>query len=222
MPLPATTRRSLVDQAIDGMRGLLDNGEWTVGGRIPPEPVLAASLQVSRNTVREAVRALAHAGVLDVRRGDGTYVAASSEVAAVVGRHAEGADFDHVLEVRHAIETQAAVLAAQRRTAADLRALEGALDRRTRAFAAGDAPGFVSADLEFHLGVVSAAHNPLMRELYDGFVGRVRSTVALPPDGNDDLCGDHQALLAAVRDRDAQGAAEATGGLLRRAARQRR
>ena len=74
MPLQPTARVSLVDQAIEAITRLLAAGEWPVGHRIPPEPELAASLGVSRNTVREAVRALAHVGVLDVRRGDGTFV----------------------------------------------------------------------------------------------------------------------------------------------------
>ncbi len=216
MPLPQATRLSLVDQAIEGMRALLDSGEWTVGTRIPPEPALAAELSVSRNTVREAVRALAHAGVLEVRRGDGTYVVASSEVAAVLGRHLEATALDQVLEVRHAIETQAAVLAATRRTRQDLRALEAALARRTSALAERDAPAFVEADVAFHLGVVAAAHNPLLVELYAGFVGRLRATVSLPDRGRDDLCADHEALLAAIRDRDPEAAAGVTGGLLRR------
>lgn len=216
MPLPPTTRRSLVDQAIDGMRALLDSGEWAVGTRIPPEPVLAAELAVSRNTVREAVRALAHAGVLEVRRGDGTYVVASSEVAAVLGRHLADTALDQVLEVRQAIETQAAVLAATRRTRADLRSLEAALDRSTRALAEGDAPAFVEADLAFHLGVVAAAHNPLLVELYEGFVGRLRATLVVPDSGQEDLCADHEALLEALRDGDPEAAAGVTGGLLRR------
>lgn len=219
MPLPPATRASLVDQAIAGMRALLESGEWPVGSRIPPEPALATELGMSRNTVREAVRALAHAGVLEVRRGDGTYVRAASEVSAVLGRHLGQAALDQVLEVRHAVETQAAVLAAQRRTRADVRLLEDALVRRTAALEARDPGGFVDADVDFHVGVVAAAHNPLLLELYQGFVPQLRSTVTLPESREDDLCADHEALLAAVRDRDADAAAAVTGGLLRRAGR---
>lgn len=221
MPLPPTTRESLVDQAIAGIRALLDSGEWPVGTRIPPEPALAAALSVSRNTVREAVRALAHAGVLQVRRGDGTYVIAASEVSAVLGRHLEGAALDQVLEVRHAIETQAAALAAHRRTPTDLRALRDTLEHRASALAASDAAAFVEADVAFHVGVVAAAHNPLLVEVYEGFVPCLRATIALPEHGRDDLGADHEALHDAIREQDAQAAAAATGGLLRHAARLR-
>lgn len=214
MPLSPTAPVSLVDQAIEGMRGLLTSGEWRVGARIPPEPALADALGVSRNTVREAVRALAHTGVLEVRRGDGTYVAAPNEVTALVRRQLARTDLRHVLEVRHAIESRAAALAAERRTAQDLRVLERALDRRDRAVAAQDAEGFVDADADFHLGVVAATHNPLLVELYGGFVEGLRSSILLPLAHDDALRGEHGALLQAVRARHPEAAAAATDRLL--------
>ncbi len=214
MPLPPATARSLVDQAIDGMRQLLESGEWSVGTRIPPEPVLAGELGVSRNTVREAVRALAHTGVLEVRRGDGTYVAAPNEVAALVRQKLARSDLGHVLEVRRAIESQAAVLAATRRTAADLRALEKALAARGSAVADGDGDAFVDADAAFHLSIVSAAHNPLLDELYGGFEDNLRTSILPPEDGDDPLQAPHEALLAAITAQDAPAAARITTELL--------
>ncbi len=84
MPLAAARPPAgLVDHAIDQLRQSITTGEWPVGTRIPPtEPNLATALGVGRNTVREAVRALAHSGILEVRRGgDGTYVRATSEIS---------------------------------------------------------------------------------------------------------------------------------------------
>lgn len=214
MPLTSTTPHSLVDQAIDGMRELLASGEWAVGARIPPEPELARALDVSRNTVREAVRALAHTGVLQVRRGDGTYVAAPNEVAALLRQQLGRRELSHVLEVRHAIETQAAVLAAQRRTRADLTALRASLAQRARAAAEDDSAAFVEADVAFHLRVVAAAHNPLLHELYGGFEDNLRTTIAPPPGGVDHLGDEHDALLAAIADGDPEAAGRATTRLL--------
>ena len=68
MPLATTRRAGLVDQVIEQMRGAITSGEWPVGQRIPPEPELVTALGVGRNTVREAVRALSHAGLLEVRQ----------------------------------------------------------------------------------------------------------------------------------------------------------
>ena len=213
MPLAPATSASLVDQAIDGMRALLASGEWTIGARIPPEPELAAALGVSRNTVREAVKALAHVGVLEVRRGDGTYVAATTEVQALMRRQSERVELEHLLEVRHAIEVRAAALAAGRRTDADLAVLDAAMERRREALDAADAQGFVDADVDFHVAVVAAAHNPLLAELYGGLVDTLRASIELPVDHHD-LAAEHDAVLAAVRRGDAGGAADAGAVLL--------
>lgn len=213
MPLSTTTPRSLVDQAIDGMRSLLADGEWNVGSRIPPEPELAAALGVSRNTVREAVRALAHTGVLEVRRGDGTYVAASNEVAAMMRRQVSRVDHRHVLEVRHAIETSAAALAAERRTEEDLRSLTALMERREAAVRAADAEAFAAADADFHVGVVAATHNPLLIELYAGFEETLRATIHLD-DETTELADVHVAVFEAVRAQDPDAAAAAVTGLL--------
>lgn len=214
MPLAPAAPTSLVDQAIAGMRALLASGEWTVGTRIPPEPVLAADLGVSRNTVREAVKALAHVGVLEVRRGDGTYVAATTEVQALMRRQAERVEIEHLLEVRHAIEVRAAALAAGRRTRADLEALDAIAARRLEALDAGDGAGFVDADVAFHVAVVATAHNPLLSELYDGLVETLRASIDDPTQGYPPMLTEHDAVLDAIRRGDADAAAAASAELL--------
>ena len=115
MPLSTARRAGLVDQVIEQLRTSVRNGEWPIGGRIPNEAVLVASLGVGRNTVREAVRALAHAGIFDVRQGDGTYVRATSEVSGALGRLC-GAELRDVLQVRRGLEVEGARLAAANRT----------------------------------------------------------------------------------------------------------
>ena len=213
MPLSTTTPRSLVDQAIDGMRTLLAEGEWAVGARIPPEPELASALGVSRNTVREAVRALAHTGVLEVRRGDGTYVAAANEVSAMMRRQVDRVEAHHVFEVRDAIETRAAALAAERRSEADLQLLCDLMERRAAAVEAGDTDAFADADAEFHLAVVTATHNPLLLELYTGFEDTLRASIHLD-DETAEVAEDHRAVLEAIRAQDPEAAAAAVSGLL--------
>ncbi|RMD78800.1 MAG: FadR family transcriptional regulator, partial [Chloroflexi bacterium] len=70
------TRRRLVEQVIDHLRQQIATGTYPIGSRLPPEPQLMAQIGVGRSTVREAIRALAHEGLLEVRQGDGTYVRA--------------------------------------------------------------------------------------------------------------------------------------------------
>ncbi len=92
MALGHPRRAGLSDQVIAELRNQITSGEWPVGSRIPTEPELVEQLGVARNTVREAVRALAHNGLLDIRQGSGTYVAATSELAGVMHRRFAGSD----------------------------------------------------------------------------------------------------------------------------------
>jgi DNA-binding FadR family transcriptional regulator len=79
-------RLSLVDSAVAELRSAVARGEWPVGERIPTEPRLSEQFGVGRNTVREAVRVLVHAGLLETRQGDGTYVRARLDPAEALRR----------------------------------------------------------------------------------------------------------------------------------------
>ncbi|MGW7005681.1 FadR/GntR family transcriptional regulator [Streptomyces sp. NPDC054933] len=209
MPLTAPRRSALVDLVIAQLRTQITSGEWPVGSRIPAEPELVEQLGVARNTVREAVRALAHNGLLDIRQGSGTYVVATSELAGVMQRRFADTDRDHLAEVRGVLESAAARLAARRRTDRDLSQLDKALDRRERAWESGDAEAFVDADAALHLAVVASAHNDVLTEMYAdlGEVLRdlIRADVGeiLRPEGY----AEHGALVEAIRAGDGERAA---------------
>ena len=81
MTLTASHRPPLAEEITAKLRALIHSGEWPLQQRIPAEPELMAAFGVSRGTLREAIKALAHSGMLEVRRGDGTYVRATSEIA---------------------------------------------------------------------------------------------------------------------------------------------
>ncbi|HEY9375336.1 FadR/GntR family transcriptional regulator [Streptomyces sp.] len=166
MALSSPRRSALADQVITQLRHQITSGEWPVGSRIPTEPELVEQLGVARNTVREAVRALAHNGLLDIRQGSGTYVLATSELAGVMHRRFAASDPRHVAEVRSTLESSAARLAAERRTERDVRQLETLLARREEAWAAGGAEHFVTVDAAFHQAVVAASHNDVLTGLY--------------------------------------------------------
>ncbi|GAA3239783.1 FadR family transcriptional regulator [Streptomyces sp. XM83C] len=166
MPLSHPRRSALSEQVIAALRAQITSGEWPVGSRIPTEPELVDQLGVARNTVREAVRALAHNGLLDIRQGSGTYVAATSELAGVMHRRFADADPRHIAELRSTLEAGAARLAAERRTEKDLKQLGALLERREEAWLSGDAEAFVTADASFHMAVVAASHNGVMTAMY--------------------------------------------------------
>jgi len=201
----ATTRRAgLVDQVIEQVRAAVATGEWPLGTRIPPEGELAEALGVGRNTVREAVRALAHAGLLEVRQGDGTFVRATSEISGAIRRLA-GPELREVLQVRRLLEAEGARLAATHRTAEDLAELDEAMAACEEAARAADLAAFVRADLAFHQLVLRCAHNGVLAELYRGLTEVVHASVATTVAGG--RCESHTGLLAAIRAGDAAAAA---------------
>ncbi|MEV2254997.1 FadR/GntR family transcriptional regulator [Streptomyces sp. NPDC050147] len=214
MPLTTPHRSALSEQVIAELRNQISSGEWPVGSRIPTEPELVEQLGVARNTVREAVRALAHNGLLDIRQGSGTYVVATSELAGVMQRRFAGTDPRHIAELRSTLESSAAKLAAQRRTERDLRQLDALLERREAAWASGDAEAFVAADATFHLAVVAASHNDAMTAMYadlgEVLVDWLREDIGeeLTPESH----MDHARLVDAIRENDAEAAAKEAAG----------
>lgn len=203
---PVLRPSGLFDQVVAQLRQQITSGAWPVRSRIPTEPELVEQLGVARNTVREAVRALAHNGLLDIRHGSGTYVAATSELAGVMRRRFATADQRDVTEVRGALEATAAGLAAQRRTPEDLRRLDALLERREHAWESGDRDAFVDADSTFHLSVVAASHNEVLSGLYADLGQVVRDSLHdhFSPDLRPDEYMDHTRLLEAIH----AGAAE--------------
>ncbi|MBB5155556.1 FadR/GntR family transcriptional regulator [Saccharopolyspora phatthalungensis] len=215
MPLVTAKRTGLVDQVITQIRELVSSGEWPLGEKIPPEAELVTALGVGRNTVREAVRALSHVGLLEVRQGDGTFVRATNEISGAV-RKLCGPELRQVLEVRRALEVEGARLAAGARTDDDLRELEVCLADRNAAVQRLDRAEVVATDAEFHRRLVAASHNPVLISLYEGIREAVASSVAttfdpaIPPEQH----VSHTELLAAVRDGEPRRAAEEAGAFL--------
>ncbi|MFE6102984.1 FadR/GntR family transcriptional regulator [Streptomyces laurentii] len=212
MALKAAGRTSLVDSVVGQLRAQLTDGEWAVGDRIPTEHELAQLLGVGRNTVREAVRVLVHAGLLESRQGNGTFVRSTADPAAVLNsvRHAGARD---VLELRAALEAEAARLAAVRRDTHDLLRLRAALATLREE---GDRDA--DADLAFHLAVVEATHNTAFREVYRFFSTQVHEVLssslddtAMPPVDIDA----HEAVVAAIERGDAEAAQAGARELLR-------
>ncbi|GAA4855503.1 MULTISPECIES: FadR/GntR family transcriptional regulator [Saccharopolyspora] len=215
MPLVTAKRTGLVDQVIDQMRALVSSGEWPLGEKIPPEAELVTALGVGRNTVREAVRALSHTGLLEVRQGDGTFVRATSELSGAV-RGLCGDELRQIHQVRRALEVESARLAATARTEQDLAELTALLDERATALRDRLADQAIAADAAFHLRLVDASHNPVLVALYQGIREAVVSSVAtcFDPDLPAEEHISHRELLDAVRDRDPKRAAEEAGGFL--------
>lgn len=214
MPLSTARRSGLVEQIIEQLRHAIASGQWRIGERIPNETVLVEKFGVGRNTVREAVRALAHAGLLDVRQGDGTYVRATSEVSGALRRLC-GTELREVLEVRRALEVEAARLAAAHRTPADVATMRALLARRDEHAGADDTTEFARVDAEFHLAVVRSSGNRTLTELYRGLMEAVTASVVVTRHVPVDVC-DHAMLLDQIAAGDPERAARTAGEFLDR------
>ncbi|MFI0420376.1 FadR/GntR family transcriptional regulator [Spongiactinospora sp. 9N601] len=209
MSLRTAQRASLVDQVIDQLKEQIVTGSWALHAKIPTETALAEQLGVGRNTVREAVRALTHAGLLDCRQGDGTYVRATSELSGAMLRRLRQAEQLEILEVRRALEIEAARLAATRRTEGDILLIEEALAVRERAWENGEPTAFVESDLEFHMAVVRATHNQVLLDLYEDFTAALRASITAAGTSPNSSYIPHDAIARAIAAGDAAAAERA-------------
>lgn len=166
---------ALTDDAITRLRNMIQSGELPPGARLPPEHQLAAQMGISRSGVREAVKVLESARVLDVRRGDGTYVTSLAPRLLLEGigfafELLQGDTLLEVMEVRRLLEPAATGLAAARMSAEQLDEL-GILMDRMRGTAA-DAEQLMQLDVAFHRMVIVATGNETLTSLLDGLSGR--------------------------------------------------
>jgi DNA-binding FadR family transcriptional regulator len=215
----ATTirRNPLTEQVVDALLARLSAGEWAVGGKLPGETPLAEQFGIGRSTMREAIKELAGRGVLDPRQGSGVFVL-TTEPREDWDRLLLHEGIVAVIEARTAIETEAARLAAERRTPADLRTIRTALAAReavsqtARSSGAGD-DAYVDADTAFHRAIVAAAHNAVLLGMFDAFVPRSRAAMLdmlrlsrdVPKRRADH--DDHAAIVSAILGHDGDAAA---------------
>jgi len=212
---PAPRRSVLGAQVAQLFRDQVSSGRWPVGGRIPTEPELVGWSGAGRNTVREAVGSLVEAGILRREQGRGTFVLAASDVHASIGRRVARTSRRDSLELRLALDSAAARIAAVRRTEDDARQLVALLAARRDAWSGGDRADRARADTALHRAVVAATGNPLLVEVYEGLLGVFE--VVLDEDvqgGTDDLAQLHDQLVEAVTDRDPERASATMAQLL--------
>lgn len=215
-------RQSLVTTVADAILDDIVTGVLPTGSELPSEAELSERHDVSRVTMREALKRLQGLGVLDVRRGKRGVVNPTSswtDVEPILRATAHGADPGltelQLIEVREMIETGAASLAAVRRTEADLELLDGHLRTMREAHSTGDVASFVEADIAFHdvilrstgnvfVGVVFAPLSRVMREKREqtSAVERIQKNAIVQ----------HAAVLDAIRSADSEAARRAMAG----------
>ena len=195
---------AVTDEAIEKIKDMITSGALRAGDRLPREADLAADLGLSRNSLREAVRALSLVNILDVRRGDGTYVTSLEPrllleaLSFIVDFHRDDTLLEF-LRVRRILEPAATAMAAERITAAQCQDLRDLLDR---VGAGPEAEELVQNDLEFHRRIVSYSGNSVLASLLESMSGpttRARVWRGLTQTGaTTQTLHEHRAILDAL------------------------
>ncbi|ANP73275.1 FadR/GntR family transcriptional regulator [Cryobacterium arcticum] len=167
-------RKSLVAVVADDLLDRIVRGSIGIDEGLPSEAEIGDEHDVSRMTVREAMKTLQAQGVVRVESGKGSYVNPVAQwtsldaVLRVAGAGASALDVaEQLIEVRRMFETGAAFLAATRRTDADLAALARHLDAMRAGHAVNDVAAFVTADLAFHDVILRASGNVFLGVLFE-------------------------------------------------------
>jgi GntR family transcriptional regulator, transcriptional repressor for pyruvate dehydrogenase complex len=170
-PLPSIDR---TQQVIDALSDFIETSKLQSGDRLPTERELMTALSVGRSTIREVITHFQALGVMETRKGSGTYLL--KPVSKTTIHMPLSLETPYLrdallktLEVRRGIECEAGMVAARRRTAEDIAIIEQKLDVMERVHIAEGASG--PEDLAFHLAVYDATHNPLFKQLLEQMRG---------------------------------------------------
>lgn len=216
---PINAPLSRVDEVVNRIRDTVERGELIPGQQLPSETALSEQFCISRNVLREAIKRLESVGLLNVRRGLGTFVndAGSLSATARLIRSVmviSPRDVVKVAEFRRAIECDAVRITAANATPADLAALESCYAAMTNASPddAADIAKVVETDFKFHQKIVEIAGNVLMQNVMNTiqefiFAGIIHT---LPASKAENPPKDfHVAILEAIRMRDPDAAESA-------------
>jgi GntR family transcriptional repressor for pyruvate dehydrogenase complex len=215
---PVVTRIS--DAIAENLETRILEGSLKPGDRLPGERELAVELGVSRPSLREAIQKLVSKGLLTTRHGGGTFVTDQLE-APFVDPWQEMLN-DHpmlqgdLLEFRHMLEGQAAYLAAERATDADIERLDAAYESLGRFYDNDDFDHCIDADVAFHQAIAEAAHNVLighvmasLLRVIHGHISRNLEHLYARPQRWSKLQSQHQAVWSAIREHRPDDAAKA-------------
>ncbi len=216
MPITPVVPLRLYQKVAEQLARLVAAGELPVGGRLPAERELAQSLGVSRPVVREAMVALELAGIVEVRMGSGAFVVQAPPPDLLSGGFARalaeaGSGPLALVEARQAVEGETAARAALSRSDADLAALAAALGDMRASPGAATHSAF---DRLFHVRIAEATGNEVLtrivdqlwRDMASPLFLRMGDTAGLFRGTREETALEHEAILAAIADRDGDAA----------------
>ena len=207
----AIKRRRLSQEIVGQIREFICDGILKPGDRLPAERELAERLEVSRSSLREAMRALELQGLVVSRPGAGTFVSAESldtllSMMSASMNH-ERETLNEIFEVRHLLEPQIAVLAAERATTEDIELMEKALDEQEAQISMGETG--VQGDTAFHFALAQATRNSALVKVISTIADILRESrdqsLQTPGRPQRSLTS-HRHVLDMIRRKDAEGA----------------
>jgi GntR family transcriptional regulator, transcriptional repressor for pyruvate dehydrogenase complex len=214
---PLTTRPRVYEDAAEAIRQYIAQNHLRPGDPLPPERQIQQQLEISRASVREALRTLQMIGLVEARRGKGLFVkkldlqpmvrALTSNLELI-----DGISVGHLVDVRKALELELAEVAAMRRTAEDAARLATSLERMRQALTEGDVAMALTQDLKFHEILVQISRNPLFERFYSSiaaFLVDIRERSPQTTETQTASLREHDAIYRAIRDQDPAGAVDA-------------
>ena len=217
---PAQPRANLSQKISNRLRGMVHSGELAPGDQLPTELELTRTHGVSRTVIREAIAALRSEGLVIARQGSGVFVAQSnsmgSRLAKINFEPEKLSSIIEVLELRAAVESEAAALAAERRSPAELARIRECHRAVAKAMENGE-PGEME-DFTLHLAIAESTHNKHFVEFFRFLGGRTIPRAQLSNDCEAAIGQrtywaliqtEHERIVMAICEQDATGAHEA-------------
>lgn len=211
---------SLTEKVITSLRAEIESGQREPGSKLPTEPVLTERFGVSRTVIREAIAALKADGLLEPRQGAGVFVLApearASDKPIFEVDYAQVSDVLEILELRMAIEIEAAGLACQRSSVAQQAKIFEAMEKMEQAIE--ESAPTAQADFEFHSAIATATNNRRFAEFLEHLGDKTIPRAQLrrrPPEVEDQksymemIMGEHRRIYDAIATRDDEGARKA-------------
>lgn len=212
---------NVVDQIIESITDLIVKGEYTAGSKLPNEYEMMKELKVSRNSLREAMKILSATGIVEIRRGDGTYVC--SQVRPSL--------FDHVIysiiydmstsselqELRQVLDQEIVRFAMEKITEQEMEDLRENVREMERAICLGDYGKAEQLDFAFHIKLIEVCKNQffirIMSGVYGIFEKSIINTIEYERESSS-MVKHHLAILQCIVDRDEDHVGQIVAGTL--------
>lgn len=210
-----TEKTSRSERIVMQIRELIADGKLKTGDKLPPERELAGIFNVSRTSVREAIKTLATMGLVEIKKGHGVFIRQAT-LDSIISNVADALivskeEIKQLFEIRKVLETQAAAWAAERATDEEIKEILQII-QEVKSLKKLDLSLAMEYDARFHDKIIMASHNSVLLKMMSGLfdvLEKARTQTAIIPGRAAKSINDHEAIASAIARRDAKSASEA-------------